>query len=83
MLKLNRSAALILACAAALPLSACATGSKGRDTAYIARDVNTLYAAAQRTMQSGDYDRAPASLFDLGPARAADERIQLLSRAQV
>jgi outer membrane protein assembly factor BamD len=63
MLKLNRPAALILACAAALPLSACATGSKGRDTAYIARDVNTLYAAAQRTMQSGDYDRA-AKLFD-------------------
>ena len=63
MLKLNRSALLILACAAAVPLAGCATGSKGGDTAYIARDVNTLYATAQRTMQAGDYDRA-AKLFD-------------------
>ena len=63
MLKLNRSALLILACAAAVPLAGCATGNKGGDTAYIARDVNTLYATAQRTMQAGDYDRA-AKLFD-------------------
>ena len=63
MLKLQRNAALILGCAAAFALSSCATGGKTGDTAYIARDVNTLYATAQRTMQSGDYDRA-AKLFD-------------------
>jgi outer membrane protein assembly factor BamD len=62
MLKLNRSAALILACAAIASLSACAHGGK-RDTQYVARDVSTLYAAAQRTMQSGDYETA-AKLFD-------------------
>jgi outer membrane protein assembly factor BamD len=63
MLKLNRSAALILACAAVLPLAGCAGGKTPRDTAYIARDVSTLYATAQRTMQAGDYERA-AKLFD-------------------
>ncbi|MEO7277191.1 MAG: outer membrane protein assembly factor BamD [Sphingomicrobium sp.] len=63
MLKLDRSAALILACAATVTLSACSTGSKGKDAAYIARDVNTLYAAAQQTLQSGNYEQA-AKLFD-------------------
>ena len=43
MLRFSRFAAL-LACAAVLPLSACATGSKNKgDTSYVARDVNTLY----------------------------------------
>jgi outer membrane protein assembly factor BamD len=66
MLKLNRSAVLLLACAgAALPLGGCAAlgGGKKGDTAYVARDVNTLYAAAKRTMDQGDYERA-AKLFD-------------------
>jgi outer membrane protein assembly factor BamD len=66
MLKLNRSAVLLLACAgAALPLAGCATlgGGKKGDTSYVARDVNTLYAAAKRTMDAGDYERA-AKLFD-------------------
>jgi outer membrane protein assembly factor BamD len=63
MLKFHRSAALILACTATLGLTACASGGGKRDTAYIARDVNTLYASAQRTMQAGDYDQA-AKLFD-------------------
>jgi outer membrane protein assembly factor BamD len=62
MLKLPRSAALILACAAALPLAGCATGKKG-DTAYVARDVNSLYAAAKRQLDRGDYENA-AKLFD-------------------
>jgi outer membrane protein assembly factor BamD len=64
MLKLSRSAVLLLACAAVVPLSACATGrgSKG-DTAYVARDVSTLYAAAKRTMDRGNYEGA-AKLFD-------------------
>lgn len=63
MLKFHRYAALTLACTATLALSACASGGAKRDTAYIARDVNTLYSAAQRTMQAGDYDQA-ATLFD-------------------
>jgi outer membrane protein assembly factor BamD len=66
MLKLNRSVVLLLACAgAALPLAGCATlfGNKKGDTAYVARDVNTLYAAAKRTMDQGDYEKA-AKLFD-------------------
>src|SRR3954451_11752073 len=64
MLKLSRPAILLLACAAALPLAGCATGRGGKgDTAYVARDVNTLYAAAKRTMDQGDYEQA-AKLFD-------------------
>ena len=63
MLKFSRSAALLAACAAVLPLTACATGKGKGDTAYVARDVNTLYAAAKRTMDAGDYERA-AKLFD-------------------
>src|SRR6478736_6379818 len=62
MLKLNRSAVLLLACALVLPLGACAHGKKS-DTAYVARDVNTLYAAAKRTMDQRDYEQA-AKFFD-------------------
>jgi outer membrane protein assembly factor BamD len=62
MLKFSR-AALLLACACAVPLAGCATGKSKSDTAYVARDVSSLYGAAQRTMQSGDYVRA-AKLFD-------------------
>jgi outer membrane protein assembly factor BamD len=63
MLKLSRTAVL-LACAAAVPLAGCATGKpKGADTAYVARDVNTLYAAAKRTLDMRDYETA-AKLFD-------------------
>ena len=64
MLKFPRSAYLILACAAAVPLAGCAHGGKGKsDTAYVARDVNTLYSAAKHTMDQGDYEQA-AKLFD-------------------
>jgi outer membrane protein assembly factor BamD len=62
MLKFSRPAALLFTCALALPLTACAHGKKG-DTAYVARDVNTLYSAAKRTMDQGDYEQA-AKLFD-------------------
>ena len=62
--KLTRSAALLAGCALALPIAGCAHGGKhGGDTAYVARDVNTLYAAARATMDKGDYDTA-AKLFD-------------------
>jgi outer membrane protein assembly factor BamD len=63
MLKVSRAPALLLACACAVPLAGCATGKSKADTAYVARDVSSLYGAAQRTMQQGDYDQA-AKLFD-------------------
>src|SRR3954452_15324859 len=62
MLKVSRVPALLLACALALPLAGCAHGGKG-DTNYVARDVSSLYGAAQRSMNGGDYDTA-AKLFD-------------------
>jgi outer membrane protein assembly factor BamD len=62
MLKISRTA-LLFACAA-VPLAGCATGKSGKsDTQYVARDVSTLYTAAKRTMDSGDYENA-AKLFD-------------------
>jgi len=63
MLKLTRSAVLLLACVSLLPVAGCARNRAKGDTAYVARDVSTLYAAAKRTMDSGDYERA-AKLFD-------------------
>jgi outer membrane protein assembly factor BamD len=64
MLKLSRAAVIVLACACVLPLGGCATGRGGKsDTAYIAKDVSSLYGAAKRTMDSGDYVLA-AKLFD-------------------
>jgi outer membrane protein assembly factor BamD len=63
MLKVTPVRALLLACACALPLAGCATGKSKADTAYVARDVSSLYGAAQRTMQRGDYEQA-AKLFD-------------------
>src|SRR3954447_26940853 len=64
MLRLSRSALLLLACAAAIPLAGCATGRGGKgDTSYVARDVSSLYSAAKKTMDSGDYEQA-AKLFD-------------------
>jgi outer membrane protein assembly factor BamD len=63
MLKLSRSAILLLACAAVIPLAGCATGRGKGDTAYVARDVSTLYSAAKRTMDRGNYEGA-AKLFD-------------------
>jgi outer membrane protein assembly factor BamD len=62
MLSFSRAAVLI-ACACAVPLAGCASGRSKGDTAYVARDVSTLYAAAKRTMDQGDYERA-AKLFD-------------------
>ena len=54
---------VLLLCAAALPLAGCARNRAKSDTAYVARDVSSLYSAAKRTMDSGDYERA-AKLFD-------------------
>jgi outer membrane protein assembly factor BamD len=65
MLKISRVPLLLSACAVAVPLAGCAHGGSGskRDTAYVARDVATLYSTAKRTMDSGDYEQA-AKLFD-------------------
>ncbi|MFL6721399.1 MAG: outer membrane protein assembly factor BamD [Sphingomonas sp.] len=63
MLKLSRSVASLLAAAAVLSLAACAHGGKKLDTAYVARDVSSLYTAAKHMMDSGDYQTA-AKLFD-------------------
>lgn len=63
MLKVSRPVALLLACACTLPLAACAGNRAKGDTAYVAKDVSSLYGAAQRTMQGGDYEQA-AKLFD-------------------
>jgi len=63
MLKVSRVPALLLACAIALPLAGCAHGGAKPDTAYVARDVSSLYGAAQRAMQQGQYEQA-AKLFD-------------------
>jgi len=63
MLKLNRSAVLLLAAVAVLPVVGCARGKGVKDTAYVARDVSSLYTAAKRSMDKGDYEQA-AKLFD-------------------
>jgi outer membrane protein assembly factor BamD len=62
--KFSRSAVLLIAAIAVVPLTACATGKgKGADTAYVARDVSSLYSAAKRSLDSRDYEQA-AKLFD-------------------
>jgi outer membrane protein assembly factor BamD len=64
MLKLNRPVALLFAAAAVVPLAGCAHGNKNKlDTAYVARDVSSLYTAAKKSMDQGDYEQS-AKLFD-------------------
>jgi len=63
MLKPTRSIILLVACAAILPAAGCARNRAKGDTSYVARDVSSLYAAAKRTMDQGDYETA-AKLFD-------------------
>ncbi len=64
-----RSLALVALTIVAIPaLSACASlggggGGKPGDTNYVARDVNTLYAAAKDRMDRGRYKES-AALFD-------------------
>ena len=62
-LKLTRPAVLLLACAAVIPMSGCAKNKAATDTAYIARDVNSLYALAKDRLDKGQYEDA-AKLFD-------------------
>ena len=58
--------ALLAAAAAALPLTAGCTafgGGAPRDTGYVARDAESLYAAAKERLDQGDIEVA-AALFD-------------------
>ena len=59
-LKLARLALLGAACAT---ISACAGGSGNEDVAYVARDVESLYAEAQRRLDRGN-TLVAAALFD-------------------
>jgi outer membrane protein assembly factor BamD len=63
MLKLSRAATVLVACTGLAAVAGCAGHTNKSDTPYVARDVSSLYAAAQKTMQSGDYDAA-GKLFD-------------------
>ena len=64
MLKFSRPLTLLFSAAAVLPLAACAHGGKNKvDTAYVARDVSSLYTAATKAMDRQDYEQA-AKLFD-------------------
>ena len=64
MLKISRPLVLLFCSVAVLPLAACAHGGKNKtDTAYVARDVSSLYTAAKKSMDQGDYEQA-AKLYD-------------------
>ena len=63
MLKSSRPILFLVAAAAFVPLVGCAHGKSKRDTAYVARDVNTLYSEAKERLDRGRYDEA-AIFFD-------------------
>ena len=58
-----RLAVLAAASAALLITSGCGGGNKNKDTAYVARDVDTLYQAAKNRLDRGK-TRDAAALFD-------------------
>lgn len=61
---MSRPIALALVAASILPIAGCASRSKGKsDLPYVARDVGTLYTAARKFLDRGDYKLA-AALFD-------------------
>ena len=63
MSKLTRTAAIVIACAVILPAGGCARNRTKGDTAYVARDVDSLYSAAKKRLDQRDYVTA-AKLFD-------------------
>ncbi len=66
MFSLPRSLVLLAVTAALVPLAACGTLGGGRnkgDTRYVARDVNTLYNAANQRLRQRNYQQA-ALIFD-------------------
>jgi outer membrane protein assembly factor BamD len=63
MLKASRPLVVLLALAALLPAAGCASNKAKGDTAYVARDVNTLYSLAKQRLDRQEYLVA-AKLFD-------------------
>ncbi|MFL6722580.1 MAG: outer membrane protein assembly factor BamD [Sphingomicrobium sp.] len=64
MVNKTRIAALLLLPVIMLPVAGCAGNKKVKgDTAYVARDVNTLYSQAKQRLDKGKYDEA-AIFFD-------------------
>src|SRR5436190_12703737 len=63
MVNKTRIAALLLLPVILLPATGCARNKVKGDTAYVARDVNTLYSLAKEKVDKGDYEMA-AKLFD-------------------
>ncbi|MFL6747536.1 MAG: outer membrane protein assembly factor BamD, partial [Sphingomicrobium sp.] len=60
---LSRFAVPLVAAALILPVAGCAKNKLKDDTAYVARDVNTLYSLAKRKLDQKSYIEA-AKLFD-------------------
>src|SRR5512147_2051053 len=63
MVNKTRIAALLLLPVILLPVAGCAGKRVKGDTAYVARDVNTLYSLAKDRSDKGQYEDA-AKLFD-------------------
>ena len=63
MVNKTRIAALILLPVLMLPAAGCARNKVKGDTAYVARDVNTLYSLAKNRLDRGSYEEA-AKIFD-------------------
>jgi len=63
MVNKTRIAALLLLPVILLPAAGCASNKVKGDTAYVARDVNTLYSLAKDRLDRGDYE-VSATLFD-------------------
>ena len=63
MVNKTRIAALMLLPVILLPAAGCARNKVKGDTAYVARDVNTLYSLAKEKADSGEYELS-AALFD-------------------
>jgi outer membrane protein assembly factor BamD len=80
--KPTRLLVLAVASAALLTTAGCAGNRTRADTAYVARDVNTLYSLAKSRLDRGDYQQA-ARLFDeverQHPYSAWARRAQLMS----
>jgi outer membrane protein assembly factor BamD len=55
MVNKTRIAALLLLPVILLPATGCARNKVKGDTAYVARDVNTLYSLAKEKVDKGDY----------------------------
>lgn len=79
---LARPLALVLLVALAMPMAGCAGRKAKKDTSYVARDVNSLYATAKERLDRGDFKLA-AALFDeverQHPYSAWARRAQLMS----